>query len=319
MRTYSNRVIIDTDPGIDDAAAILMALASPELEVEALTTVFGNTHVEKCTLNAMHILEAANRPAIPVYQGSNKPFDFSEPTFFPDVHGEDGLGDVGIPLPKIRVQSENAVLEIIRRVLAAPGEITIIGLGRLTNIALAISVEPSVATAAKQIVVMGGAVNVPGNVSPVASANIWGDSQAADIVYRSGAKVVQVGLDVCDQVEITASQLQKAWEADTAASRLMKSITPFIQQTYERLGRMHTPGSVRYNDVPAMAYAIEPSIFEFKEAYVQIETQSLLSRGQTIAEFYGRYGENPNAKIAVGVDAERLVKLWVERVGGLRT
>ncbi len=249
MRTYSNRVIIDTDPGIDDAAAILMALASPELEVEALTTVFGNTHVEKCTLNAMHILEAANRPAIPVYQGSNKPFDFSEPTFFPDVHGEDGLGDV----------------------------------------------------------------------SPVASANIWGDSQAADIVYRSGAKVVQVGLDVCDQVEITASQLQKAWEADTAASRLMKSITPFIQQTYERLGRMHTPGSVRYNDVPAMAYAIEPSIFEFKEAYVQIETQSLLSRGQTIAEFYGRYGENPNAKIAVGVDAERLVKLWVERVGGLRT
>ena len=312
------RVIIDTDPGIDDAAAILMALGSPELEVEAVTTVFGNTPVKNCTTNALRILEAAGRPEIPVYEGVGRPFSFAEPTFAAHVHGEDGLGDAGLPLPRIKPQSRHAVLEIVDRVLAAPGEITLLAIGRLTNLALAISLEPGVASALKEVIVMGGAVTVPGNASPVASANLWGDPEAASIAYRSGARIVQIGLDVCDQVEIPRDQQEKVWEADTPATRLLEAITPYIKQAYARRGRSRDPEAVRYNDVPAVAYAVDPWLFECREMSVRIETQGELTRGQTVADLDGSTGSKPNATVALGVDAARLIRLWAERVRGLK-
>jgi inosine-uridine nucleoside N-ribohydrolase len=139
------RIIIDTDPGIDDAAAIFMALGSPELQVEALTTVFGNAPVSQSTQNALRILEASQRPAIPVYEGVGKPFNSTEPAFSAHVHGTDGFGDVSWPLPTTSPQQRNAVVELIDRVLAAPGEITVLALGRLTNLDLAISIDPQVA------------------------------------------------------------------------------------------------------------------------------------------------------------------------------
>jgi inosine-uridine nucleoside N-ribohydrolase len=193
----ATRVIIDTDPGIDDVAAILMGLGSPEVRVEALTTVFGNASVTQSTINALRLLEAAGRPDIPVYQGVGKCYNFTEPTYSAQVHGSDGFGDIAWPLPTTSLQRRHAVLEFIERVLSASGEITVVALGRLTNLALAICVEPRVATALRSLVVMGGAITVPGNITPVASANLWGDPEAADVVYRSGAKIVQIGLEVC--------------------------------------------------------------------------------------------------------------------------
>ena len=313
----ATRVMIDTDPGIDDAAAILMGLGSPELRVEALTTVFGNATVGQSTVNALRLLEAARRTDIPVYQGVGKCYNFTEPTYAVQVHGTDGFGNVPWPLPTTPPQRRHAVLELIDRVLGAPGEIIVVALGRLTNLALAISIEPQVATALHSLVVMGGAITVSGNASPVASANLWGDPEAADVVYRSGAKIVQIGLDVCDQVEISAAQQRRVWQADTAVTRLLQTLTPSLQASYRRRGLLRDPDSVRYNDVPAMAYVIDPSLFTCQKAYVSIETQGQLTRGQTVADLRGQGSPPPNVTVAFGVDAVRLTHLWVERVANL--
>ncbi|ETX03208.1 MAG: hypothetical protein ETSY1_00890 [Candidatus Entotheonella factor] len=317
MVAKPKRVIIDTDPGIDDAAAILMALGSPELQVEALTTVFGNTPVKQCTINALRILEAAHRAGIPVYEGVGKPYNGMAPAFAAHVHGNDGLGDVAWPHPSAVPQPQNAVVELIDRVLASPGAVTVIALGRLTNLALALSVEPQLASAVQAIVVMGGAMMVPGNASPVASANLWGDPEAADIVYRSGAKVVQVGLDVCDRVEFSIEQQQHVWQRQSSASQLLEAVTGYLKSSYRQRGLLHHADGVRYNDVPAMAYAIDPSLFTCRDLHVRIETQGQLARGQTIADVHGQTGEAPNATVALEVDAPRLTQLWMDRVASL--
>jgi inosine-uridine nucleoside N-ribohydrolase len=314
----ATRIIIDTDPGIDDAAAILMGLGSPEVRVEALTTVFGNASVTQSTVNALRLLEAARRTDIPVYQGVGKCYNFTEPMYASQVHGTDGFGNVSWTLPKTPPQRRHAVLELIDRILGAPGEITVVALGRLTNLALAISLEPQVATALRSLIVMGGAITVPGNASPVASANLWGDPEAADLVYRSGAKIVQIGLDVCDQVEISAAQQRHVWLTDTAATRLLQTLTPCLQASYRQRGLLRHPDSIRYNDVPAVAYVIEPSLFTCQHAYVRIETQGQLTRGQTVADLRGQGSAPPNVTVAFGVDAARLTHLWGERIGNLR-
>jgi inosine-uridine nucleoside N-ribohydrolase len=314
----ATRVMIDTDPGIDDVAAILMGLGSQELQVEALTTVFGNASVTQSTVNALRLLEAAGRTDIPVYQGVGKCYNFTESTYAAQVHGADGFGDVAWPLPTTPPQRRHAVLEFIDRVVGAPGEITVVALGRLTNLALAISVEPQVASALRRLIVMGGAITVPGNATPVASANLWGDPEAADVVYRSGAKIVQIGMDVCDQVEISAAQLQRVWQANTAATRLLQALTPCLQTSYRQRGLLRHPDSIRYNDVPAMAYVLDPSLFTCRDVHVCIETQGQLTRGQTVADLRRQGSAPPNVTVAFGVDAARLTHLWVERVGTLR-
>jgi len=315
---HATRVVIDTDPGIDDVAAILMGLGSQELQVEALTTVFGNASVTQSTVNVLRLLEAAGRIDIPVYQGVGRCYNFTEPTYAALVHGTDGFGDVAWPLPTTLPQRRHAVFEFIDRVLGAPGEITVVALGRLTNLALAISVEPQVATALRSVIVMGGAITVPGNITPVASANLWGDPEAADVVYRSGAKIVQIGLDVCDQVEISAAQQWRVWQANTAATQLLQTLTPCLQASYRQRGLLRHPDSIRYNDVPAMAYVIDASLFTCQEVHVRIETQGQLTRGQTVADLRGQRTAPPNVTVAFGVDAARLTHLWVERVGNLR-
>jgi inosine-uridine nucleoside N-ribohydrolase len=166
--------------------------------------------------------------------------------------------------------------------------------------------------------VMGGAVTVPGNITPVASANLWGDPEAADVVYRSGAKIIQIGLDVCDQVEISAAQQQRVWQANTAATGLLQALTPCLQASYRQRGLLRHPDSIRYNDVPAMAYVVDPSLFTCRDVHVRIETQGQLTRGQTVADLRGQGSAPPNVTVAFGVDAARLTALWVERVGNLR-
>ena len=227
------KVIIDTDPGIDDAAAILLALASPELSVEAITTVYGNGPVGVCTGNALRTLYAADRLDIPIFRGAAKPLlRDPNPGWASQVHGADALGDTDLPLPPSAdrlVDDRPAPLEIIDRVMASPGEITLLALGRLTNLALALSLEPRVASAVAEIIVMGGAIGVPGNVSPVPTANFYEDPEAAAIVYRSGAALVQVGLDVCDLVAISACQLDRIRAAGNAACDLLSAATPKLQ------------------------------------------------------------------------------------------
>ena len=310
----ATRVIIDTDPGIDDAAAIFMALGSPEIQVEALTTVFGNAPVASSTRNALRILEAARRTNIPVYEGVGKPYNGTVPMFAAHVHGSDGFGDEPWPLPTTICRPRHAVIELIERVLQSPGEITLVTLGRLTNIALALRVEPRLAEALHAIVVMGGAVRVPGNATPVASANLWGDPEAADVVYRSGARIVQIGLDVCNQVEISLEQQRRVWQAQSSATRLLETLTPCLKQSYNQRGLLRHPEGIRYNDVPAMAYVVDASLFTCRDVYIRIETQGQDTRGQTVADVEQQSGERPNVTVAFDVDVPRLTELWVDRV-----
>ena len=323
----AKRVIIDCDPGIDDTAALFMGLGSSEIQIEALTTVFGNSSIENCTLNALRILEAADRADIPVYRGVGKPLNYDEPFYAPHVHGDDGIGNINAPLPTTKIQPNHAVLEIMDRVMKAPGELSLMVLGRAPNVALAIMLEPRLAESMKEVIVMGGALRQPGNVSPVATANIWGDPEAADLLYRSGANIAQIGLDVCSQCEISAEQQQQVWDTDTKASRFLEGMTKYIQQAYRESNRLEESGGVNYSDVPAMAYAIAPELFELRDFHVRVETKGSLTRGQTVADFRprtttrnpGLTPEESNVRVAMGVNAHGLTNLWTERVCSLGT
>ena len=316
------RVIIDADPGIDDAAAILFALASPELSVETLTTVFGNGPLEMCTANARRILQAAGRTDIPIYQGAGRPL-IREPNagWALHVHGPDGLGDAGspdLPVETTQPASQHAVLKMIEMVMASPGELTILALGRLTNVALAMRIEPRLARSVAGIIVMGGAVNVPGNVSPVASANLYEDPEAASIVYESGAPLVQVGLDVCNQVTIARSQLDRIRQSGSPGAQLLTSATPFLQQSYIDRGLQTQADGVRYNDLPAAAYTVAPEWFGCTDYYVQIETHSPIARGQTVADRQAPEGKALNAKVCLEVNAAVLAETFTQRLSDYR-
>jgi len=309
------RVIIDTDPGIDDTAAIFLALASPELYVEALTTVYGNGTIADCTRNALIILETAGRSDIPVYQGAGKPL-MGAPNYGAHVHGSDALGDVGVPPPVGAPQARHAVYELVERVMARPGEITLVALGPLTNVALALSLEPRMVGALAELIVMGGAVLTHGNVTEVATANLYNDPEAAAIVYQAGAPVVQVGMDVCQKVAIPEAHLERLRHTATPTAQLLTRITPTLAQSYAERGLRSLGTGVHYNDVPAMAYAIDPSLYEVQEYHVRIATHDTLTRGQTVADVMHRWPDPPNAKVLMGVQAERLTDMFTTRVLG---
>ena len=319
------RVIIDADPGIDDTAAILLALASPELEVVAVTTIYGNASVETCTANARRILTAAGRSDIPVFMGAGKPLLRSaNEGWASHIHGADGMGGtVGVGgygpsagaepvvLPPPDAPKKHAALAIAEAVMAAPNELTILALGRMTNVALALCLEPEMAKTVQEIVVMGGAVMVPGNVSGVATANLHEDPEAAAIVYRSGAPITQVGLDVCNRATVSTEQLAAIAGAGSFATQLLSEATGYLREAYIRTGRISADEGVRYNDMPAVGYAIDPGLFTASPALVEIETHSELTRGQTVADWNAA---GPNARICLEVDAFALTALFTERL-----
>ena len=308
------RVIIDADPGIDDMAAILMALASDKLQVEAITTVFGNASVEQCTVNTLRILEAAARADIPVYQGVGRTLTYHEPFYSPHIHGDDGIGNIDWPMPTTKAQEQHGVPELIDRVLASPGEITLMAIGRQTNVALAASIEPRFAESLAEIVVMGGSIHQPGNITPLATANIGGDPEAADAVYRSGARVTQVGLDVVNSVEVSAAQQQRVWDTGTPAARMLEMATRFINRAYQKDNRLHNSDGVMYSDLSPMAYAIAPELFVLQDMHVRVETQGEFARGYTVADLRLNSTAEPNVAVAMGVDADAVTELWAELV-----
>ena len=322
------RLIIDTDPGIDDAAAIFFALASPELSVEAITTVFGNGPVDVCTANALRIIHAAGRPDIPVYKGAGKPLARDPRQGWASaVHGDDALGNTWLPLSPMEVASGHGAmdvasghgaLELTRRVMESPGEITVLALGRLTNVALALALEPAFAGSVREIVHMGGALGVPGNVTPVASANIHEDPEAAAMVYRSGAPLVQVGLDVCNKVTVSAGQLERIYKTGTRPAELLAGATPFIQSYYRANGLLDDPAGARYNDMPAVAYLVDPGLFGSRRLHVEVETCGQRTLGQTVADLRAHGGQPPNATVCLQVDAPRVTELFTQRIEGLR-
>ncbi len=306
------RVIVDTDPGIDDTAAIFFALTSGVLTVEALTTVFGNVEVEQTTRNALALLEVAGRTNIPVHPGAARPLE-REPNYAKFIHGDNGLGNIKIAPPAAAPSPTGAVEAIVSKVLAAPGEIALIAMGPLTNVALALRAEPRLAKSLRRLILMGGAVLTWGNVTPAASANLYNDPEAARLVYHSGAPLVQVGLDVCRPTVISHAQLDRIREANTPPGRFLLQITPFIQDAYRKRGiTIVENGGVQYNDVVCMAYAVRPDLFRTQRLHIDIETQGALTAGATVADFDGRWGKAPNVDVCLEVNALGVADLFAQ-------
>jgi inosine-uridine nucleoside N-ribohydrolase len=321
------RVILDMDPGIDDALAIILAMLSPELRVEAITTVSGNVHVDLCTRNVRRILEILRPERAPIIaRGEEKPLAAAEASVDSSVvHGRDGLGNLDsftardgaklYPEPSLyHVSSDNAIDVILSTISRYPYEITLIPTGPLTNVAKAIIQDEERMQALKEIIVMGGAFKVPGNVTPVAEFNIFSDPHAADVVVNSGLPITFVGLDVTQQVIMQPQFIQQEIEPlNTRLSEFICHITHF----YMDFHREHDGIVGCYlHDPLAIGVAIDPGIVETEDLYIQVETQGEVTQGMTVADLrpIRRRDGKPNAHICTHVDADKFLSLFRDTI-----
>lgn len=309
------KIIIDTDPGIDDSMAIFFALSSPELDVIGLTTVFGNVYVDLAATNALRLLEIAGRTDIPVAKGAANSLvgDYGDPPAF--IHGDDGQGNVHLPLPSSQPIDQSAAQFIIEQVMAAPGEITLVPIGPLTNIALALRLEPRIAQNVKEIVLMGGNALVPGNSTPAAEANIKDDPEAADVVFGAGWPVTMVGLDVTTKASMSDQQLQAYVRSSSPMARHIARITPFYMEFSKRVNGV---GGLLVHDSTAIAYLLMPDAFTTKSWPIRVETQGM-SRGKTWPRVRPNpratyWNDRPNVNICVDIDSARTIALELSRV-----
>jgi inosine-uridine nucleoside N-ribohydrolase len=298
-------VLLDCDPGHDDAIALLLALASDELELRGVTTVAGNQTLEKTTANAIRVLELAGRAEIPVAAGAGRPL-VREPRVAADVHGETGLDGPDLPPPQAEPSPQHAVDFLAERVEGA----TLVATGPLTNVALLLARYPEATP--ERIVLMGGAI-AEGNVTPAAEFNIWADPEAAQRVFTSGLDVTMVALDVTHRALVTpahASQLRETGRIGTVVAELLEFYGGFHRSVY---GWDGSP----IHDAVAVAHVIDPGLLELERLNVRIDTESELCRGRTVVDLWRRTGLEPTANVAVGIDPERFVDLLQERLARL--
>ena len=303
------RIIIDTDPGIDDAFAFLLALASPEIKLEALTTTQGNVTLEKATTNALAVLELARASHIPVVKGSVVPL-VQPLRASADVHGESGIGDSRLPEPGTKPIPKHAVDYLIERVLAEPGEISIFPIGPLTNIAMAIRKEPRFAQAVKELVIMGGAILDGGNMTPQAEFNIYVDPHAAHIVFHSGIPITLIPLDVTHKCLFKLEHVDRVMKINSPISRFIKeAIEVYLRFSVER----GFEGSALHDPL-TLATVIAPELLTLKEYYVDVDISGGVSMGKTFADIYNVLKKPANMKVAMNVRGEDFIELFLQRM-----
>jgi len=299
------RVLLDCDPGHDDAIALLLALASPELELVGVTTVAGNQTLEKTTANAIRVLDHVERTEIPVAAGADRPL-IREPFVAAHVHGETGLDGPDLPPPTRSPVERHAVDFLAEHVRGT----TLVAIGPLTNVALLLALRPEARP--ERIVLMGGAV-AEGNITPAAEFNIWADPEAAARVFASGIDVTMVGLDVTHRALMTpahADELRGAGRAGKLVAELFDFYHGFHQRTYG------LPGSP-IHDALALAHVFDPTLLELRDRHVAIDCESQLCRGRTVVDLWRRTVNDPNAHVAVAVDGERFIRILIERISSL--
>ncbi|MDE2951721.1 MAG: nucleoside hydrolase [Chloroflexota bacterium] len=308
------KIIIDTDPGVDDTMAIFFALCSPELEVIGLTTIFGNVHAELATKNALRLLEIAGRTDIPVAPGADNPLTgpFEGPV--PFVHGSDGQGDMFLPDPAGAPADISAAQFIVEQLRARPGEITLAPVGPLTNIALALRLEPRITEWVDQVVLMGGNALAPGNASPAGEANIRNDPEAADLVFGADWPVTMVGLDATHKVRMRPEDIAEYETHGNPMSDHIIRILPHYRNYFES---NYPAQGIFVHDSSAIAYLLDPSLFETKRWAIRVGTQGL-GRGKTWPAF-GKHilppwQNRPLVNVCVGVDGPRVVALEAARL-----
>jgi purine nucleosidase len=306
-------IIIDCDPGQDDALAILLALASEaELEVLAITAVAGNVPLALTEKNARIILELAGRSDVPAHAGCDRALQ-RDPVFATHVHGDSGLNGADLPEPATPLADGHAVDVIIDRVRARPGRVTLCPIGPLTNVAQAILRAPDIAGQIREIVLMGGAIG-EGNVTPAAEFNIYADPHAAKIVFEAGVKLTMLGLDVTHQVLVTRERLRAIEQIDTRVGRAVSGLLRFYN-IYDQT-RRNRPGAPLH-DPCVIAYLVRPELFAGRACHVAVETMGEHTLGRTVVDWSGRTGRPANATVIDQVDAEGFFALLTERLGRL--
>jgi purine nucleosidase len=308
-----HRIIFDTDTGIDDAMALLFILRSPELALEGVTAVFGNSTVDNCTRNALAVLELGGRPDVPVARGADRPLLRPYRGRGAAIHGENGLGDVETPPPQARPLGIPAAQFIVERIMASPGEMGLVAVGPLTNLALALRLEPRIAQATRQVIVMGGAATVGGSATAAAESNVYNDPEAASIVFSAGWSLTMVGLDVTTQVTMDENYLARLAAVHTPLTEFIVAVAAFYSQSYLR--RYGIRGFF-VHDSSAVAYAIEPTLFETRMLHVVIDTTDGPNSGRTVADLRPHPAQEPNVNVCLGVSQARLLRLYFDRITG---
>ena len=309
MTSRPTPIILDCDPGHDDAIALLLALAGPELELLCVTTVYGNQTLDKTTANALRVLELARRTDIPVAAGAETPL--ARPlTVAAHVHGESGLDGPALPPPKTAPVAQHAVALLAEQIAANEQPVTLIPTGPLTNIARYLESHGS--RNIERIVLMGGSI-AEGNMTPAAEFNIWADPEAAHRVFHSGLDVTMVGLDVTHKALLTpalAQRLRTTGSIGVFVAELVDFFSVYHRETYGWDG-------APIHDAVAVAHVLRPGLVERRYRNVEIELESELCRGRTVVDLWQRSGRLPNAHVAVDLDIEAFFELLVERIAAL--
>ena len=305
------KIIIDTDPGIDDAMAIFFAMSSAELALVGLTTTFGNVSVEMATANALRLIEMTGQ-SIPVASGVAAPL-VQEPLPYPDfVHGSDGFGNVNLAEPKGKAINESAAEFIVNTVLNNPNQITLIAIGPLGNLAKALELEPRIAKLTKKVVIMGGTVLESGNVSPVAEANIYNDPHAADIVFSADWHVHMIGLDVTHKVTLMDDLQQRIKDKNSVFGDFLYQAGRFYADFYKS---SRGAEGCYMHDASAIAYTINPELFKTVEGPIRVATEGF-AKGQTILKrsdytYPENHWENiTNSSVCMDVDEAGVLALY---------
>ncbi|MEM6386321.1 MAG: nucleoside hydrolase [Pseudomonadota bacterium] len=308
------KIIIDTDPGQDDAVAILLALASPELDVVGITAVAGNVPLELTQKNARIVCELAGRTDIPVYAGADKPLSRALVTA-EHVHGKTGLDGPSLPDPQMTLQDGHAVdfiIDTLRR--EAAGSVTLVPIGPLTNIAVALDRAPDIAERIAEIVLMGGAYFEVGNITPAAEFNIYVDPEAAATVFRSQVPLTIMPLDVTHKALTTRARVDAFRALGNETGRMVAAWTDFFERfDKEKYGSEGAP----LHDPCTIAYLLSPELFSGRKINVEIETNSDLTRGMTVADWWRVTDRQANAMFFGDIDGGGFYKLLTERLARL--
>jgi purine nucleosidase len=322
----TKKIIFDTDPGTDDAMALMLALNSPELDVRAITVVPGNVTAEQGLENALRMVSLANRCDIPIAAGAQHPL-FQKLITAEFWHGKNGLANVELPPSKCKVDPRFGPDLIIEMVHAAPHEITLVPVGPLTNIALAVEKDPTIVPLVKEVVIMGGSIT-GGNVNASAEANIYNDPEAAQIVFRAGWPLTMVGLDVGDKTLLSPKYLEQLGQTHGPMNDFIYQVAHYLIELSAQFGSVGT----QMYDPLAVGVAIDPTFVKAPLMHVDVETRGEFTRGETVANRHGTIERNvlhddryliegvdkvePNAKVCVDVDADRFLQMFVSRLRG---
>lgn len=304
------RILIDTDPGIDDALAILLALASPELSLEGLSVVHGNCSLEQAARNGLSVLELAGATHIPLARGCELPL--VQPSLLaPETHGNTGLGYAKLPEPRTKPIVQHGSDFLIEKTLSNPGEMTLVAIGPLTNVALAIRKEPKFAKSLKEIIIMGGAIRHEGNTTALAEFNTYVDPHAAHIVFHAGIPTTLVPLDVTYQCLLTAQDVERLLKITSPITQFIKDATDFYMEYHDAWQGIQ--GCI-INDPLALALTFAPELCDYQDLPVDVDISGGVSMGKTFADFYNYQKKPANMRVALGVRPRDFIELFLERM-----